>query len=133
MKKTFILFLLLVVFNTVFAQYTLRLVVTAVPTATKDVAKRAAEGIYVAGNFNNWNPKDENFKLKPLGTNRMSITLKDIPAGMYAFKITCGGWSKVESTTDGRYGTDRIVEVKDADVTQDFTIGGWKDEYPEKP
>lgn len=113
------------------AQYTLKLVVTSVPKPTVNVAQRAAEPLYVAGNFNSWNPKDESYKLKPLGT-RYSVVLKDIPAGIYAFKFTRGDWSKVETTSDGRDIADRVVEVK-GDMTEEIVIEGWKDDYPVKP
>ncbi|MCE3282774.1 MAG: alpha-dextrin endo,6-alpha-glucosidase [Chitinophagaceae bacterium] len=131
MKKHLLLFVLLLVTFAGYTQYTLKLVVTSTPKPTVNVAQRAAEPIYVAGNFNNWAARDEMFKLKPLGT-RLSILLKDIPAGMYAFKFTRGDWSKVETTGDGRDIADRIVEVK-GDMTVEFAIEGWKDDYPDKP
>jgi predicted alpha/beta superfamily hydrolase len=131
MKKYFFLILFLLGVLTGFSQYTLKLVVTSVPKPTVNVAQRAAEPVYVAGNFNNWNPKDDNYKLKPLGS-RLSVVLKDIPAGMYAFKFTRGDWSRVETTSDGRDIADRVVQVK-GDMTQEIIIEGWKDDYPVKP
>lgn len=113
------------------AQFTLRIVVTATPKPSVNVAQRAQEPLYVAGNFNNWNPKDENYRLKPLGS-RLAISLKDLPAGTYAFKITRGDWSKVETTADGRDIADRVVDLK-SDMTQEFAVQGWKDDYPDKP
>ena len=108
------------------AQYTVRLVVT-------DVATRKYDDIYVSGNFNNWNPRDENFKLKPFGSgNRKSVVIKDLAPGTYAFKFTRGGWDKVETTEDGRDISDRLLEVN-ADVSQEFNVLGWKDEYPDVP
>lgn len=107
------------------AQFSVRLVVT-------DVATRKQDDIYVSGNFNSWNPKDENYKLKPFAGSRKAIILKDLPAGSYAFKFTRGDFSKVEATADGRDISDRVLEVN-ADLSQDFTIAGWKDDYPEKP
>lgn len=107
------------------AQFSVRLVVNAV--ATKE-----NEDVYVSGNFNNWNPKDENYKLKPFGGTRKSIVLRNMAAGTYAFKFTRGGFDKVETTADGRDISDRVLEVSD-DVTKEFDIPGWKDEYPEKP
>jgi len=123
--------LLLIICFCATAQYTLKLVVTSVPKPTVNVAQRATEPVYVAGNFNSWSPQDENYKLKPLGS-RLSIVLKDIPAGTYAFKFTRGGWNRVETTTDGRDIADRVVELK-GDMTQEFVIEGWKDDYPDKP
>ncbi len=107
------------------AQYTLRLVVTS-------VASRQQDDIYVAGNFNSWNPKDDKYKLKVFGGTRKSIVINDLPAGTYAFKFTRGGFEKVETTGDGRDVSDRIVEVN-ADLSMDLTIAGWKDDYPDKP
>jgi predicted alpha/beta superfamily hydrolase len=131
MKKFLLSVLLLFAAFVGFSQYSLKLVVNSTPKPTVNVAQRAAEPVYVAGNFNNWNPKDENYRLKPLGT-RLTVVLKDIPAGMYAFKFTRGDWSKVETTADGRDIADRVVEIKD-DMTHEFVIEGWKDDYPDKP
>jgi hypothetical protein len=107
------------------AQFTVRLIVT-------DVATRKNDDVYVAGNFNNWNPKDENYKLKPFGGSRKSIVIKDLPAGSYAFKFTSGGGDKWETTSDGRDIADRLIEVNE-DLSKEFTVAGWKDDYPEVP
>jgi predicted alpha/beta superfamily hydrolase len=107
------------------AQFSVRLVVA-------EAATRKQDDIYVAGNFNNWNPKDENYKLKPFGGSRRAIVLKDLAAGTYAFKFTRGGFDKVECAADGRDISDRVLEVN-ADMAQEFTIAGWKDDYPERP
>ncbi|MBL7760727.1 MAG: alpha/beta hydrolase [Sediminibacterium sp.] len=107
------------------AQYTARFVVTAVAT-------RPNEDIYVSGNFNNWNPKEEQYKLKPFGGNRKSIVIRDLPAGNYAFRFTRGSIDKMECAADGRDIADRMVEVN-ADVSNEYSIAGWKDDYPERP
>jgi len=46
------------------AQFSLRITVT-------EVATKKGDDIYVAGNFNGWNPKDENYKLKPFGSQSL--------------------------------------------------------------
>lgn len=107
------------------AQYNVRLVVTQVATKQND-------DIYVSGNFNNWNPADEKYKLKPFAGGRKSIVIKDLPAGTYAFKFTRGSNDKLECTADGRNLEDRVIEVN-GDVSQDFTVAGWKDDYPIHP
>jgi predicted alpha/beta superfamily hydrolase len=124
MKKLVFLFCVICAFNAN-AQFTVRLVIT-------DVATRKGEDIYIAGNFNGWNPKDENYKLKPFGGSRKSIVIKDLAAGTYAFKFTRGGWDKVETTSDGRDISDRVLDVKE-DLSQEFTVSGWKDDYPDVP
>jgi len=124
MKKLVGIILLLAVVA-VDAQYSVRLVVT-------DVATRKNDELYVCGNFNNWNPKDENFKLKPLGGSRKGVVIKNIAAGNYAFKFTRGSFDKVECMADGRDMEDRILEVN-ADISADFVVAGWKDDYPQRP
>lgn len=124
MKQLILLFAVLFAMESK-AQFTVRLIVNSVATKEND-------DIYVAGNFNNWNPKDENYKLKPFGGSRKSVVLRGMAAGTYAFKFTRGGFDKVETTADGRDIADRVLEVSD-DLTQEFSIPGWKDEYPEKP
>ncbi len=107
------------------AQFSVRLIVNTVAT-------KAGDDIYVAGNFNNWNPKDEQYKLKPFGGSRRSIVLKNMAPGTYAFKFTRGGFDKVETLSDGRDISDRVLEVNN-DLSLEFDIPGWKDEYPDKP
>jgi predicted alpha/beta superfamily hydrolase len=125
MKRLLLIVALLVSFTSVFCQYTLRLIV-------KEVATKKQDEIYVAGNFNDWNPKDEKYKLKPYGTSRKAIVLKDMPAGKYQFKFTRGSWEKVQSTAKGEDMGNIEVDVN-ADVSQEFTIDGWKDDFPDKP
>lgn len=107
------------------AQFTVRFVITS-------VASKQQDDIYVAGNFNGWNPKDEKFKAKVFGGSRKSIVINDLAAGTYAFKFTRGGFEKVETTNDGRDISDRIIEVN-ADMSLEIKIAGWKDDYPDKP
>jgi len=107
------------------AQYSLRIMVDKVAT-------KGADDIYVAGSFNNWNPKSEAHKLKPFGTTRRGLVLKDIPAGQYEFKFTRGSWPTVEVTGDGREIPNRIEQVN-GDVVQTCQVAGWKDNFPDKP
>lgn len=124
MKYFFSFVLMFFVYNT-YAQYSVKLIVNMAAT-------KQNEDIYVAGNFNSWNPGEETYKLKPFAGGRKTIVIKDVPAGTYAFKFTRGNWEKVECTADGRNIEDRILEVN-GDVTKEFSIAGWKDDYPEKP
>lgn len=125
MNRTFLLLFALLHVLAARAQFSVRLVVT-------DIATRKNEDVYVSGNFNNWNPRDENYKLKPFGGSRKSIVIKDMPAGTYAFKFTRGAADRFETTADGRDINDRVLEVN-GDVSQEFSISGWKDDYPEVP
>src|SRR6478672_7989935 len=88
-----------------YAQYTVRL-------AVNEVATKKQDDIYVSGNFNNWNPKDEKYKLKPFGVSRRAIVLKDVTPGKYEFKFTRGGFDKVETTAKGEDIPNREITVK---------------------
>ena len=107
------------------AQYTLRIVVN-------DVATKKLDDIYVAGSFNNWNMHDEKYKLKPFGTTRRAIILKDMAAGDYEFIFSRGSKDKVETTAKGEQVANHRISLKD-DASIDFNIPGWKDDYPDKP
>ncbi|WP_298391268.1 alpha/beta hydrolase-fold protein [Hydrotalea sp.] len=107
------------------AQFTVKLMATSVAT-------RQNEPIYVSGNFNNWNPKDEQYRLKPFGGSRLGIVLKDMAPGNYAFKFTRGSFDKVECLADGRDMNDRVLLVN-TDIDTSLSIAGWKDDYPQKP
>ena len=54
MKKTIFVFFIFLYPIFLQAQYTVRIIVT--------VAAKANDAIYVAGNFNNWNPADHKYK-----------------------------------------------------------------------
>lgn len=120
-----VIFIWLLCCSYVNAQYTLRIVVN-------DVATKKLDDIYVAGTFNNWNIKDEKYKLKPFGTNRRAVILKDISAGDYEFIFTRGAKDKVETTAKGEDIPNHKLTLKE-DASLDFNIPGWKDDYPDKP
>lgn len=125
-KKVICILLIINCFaNLAHSQFSLRIIVNTVATKKDD-------DIYVAGNFNNWNPKDANYRLKPYAAGRRAIVLKDLQAGNYAFKLTRGSWDKVECTNDGRDIEDRIIDVA-ADASISCDVAGWKDNYPAKP
>src|SRR5436853_328608 len=82
------------------SQYTVRLIIT-------DIAAKAKDDIYIAGNFNNWNPADYEKKLKPFAGGRRIIVFNGIDTGHYEFKFTRGSWDKVETTAKGEDITNR--------------------------
>jgi metallo-beta-lactamase class B len=125
MYKFLLLLFIVSITITAHAQYNIRLVVTNIATKPND-------DVYVTGSFNNWNPKDENYKLKPFGGSRKGVVIKDVAPGTYAFKFTRGNMDNVECLADGRELADRVLEIS-ADAILECTIAGWKDDYPEKP
>ncbi len=123
--KKFLLLISLIFFNLLlFAQYTVRIIVT-------DIATKKQENIYVAGNFNNWNPGETDYKMKPFGTRKL-YALKNVTADNYTFKFTRGSWDKAETTSTGEDIPNHEVEVS-SDTTVNFSITGWHDDFPDKP
>jgi len=125
MKKFLLLLVSFLASACLFAQYTVRLIVN-------DVATKKLDDIYVAGDFNNWNPSDANYKMKLFGATRKVFVLKDAAAGKYSFKFTRGNWDKVETTSKGEDVLNHEVEVS-SDTSFTFYIAGWHDDFPDKP
>ena len=107
------------------AQYTVRIVVSGIAAKPKDE-------IYISGNFNNWNPADNNHKLKPFAGGRRIIVFNNMDTGHYEFKFTRGSWDKVETTSKAEDIPNRTMDIH-GDTSIDITIAGWKDDAPEKP
>lgn len=88
--------------------------------------------LYVAGNFNGWDAADKKFIL----TNQSgphTITISNLAAGHYEFKITRGSWDNVEVQSDGAGIGNRTVQLS-SDTTIELNIQGWQDYFtkPEK-
>jgi hypothetical protein len=125
MKKLILLFISISCYYSVLAQYTVRIIVT-------DIAAKAKDEIYIAGNFNSWNPADQAAKMKPFAGSRRVIVLKDMDTGHYEFKFTRGSWDKVETTSKGEDIENRVANIN-GDTSLELTIAGWKDDAPDKP
>ena len=82
--------------------------------------------IYIAGNFNSWNPQDKNYQFQ-LGEKGYFIELA-LNKGSYEYKITRGSWTKVESTNEGKDVGNRSLKV-DGDTTIQISVEGWKDMF----
>src|SRR5687767_15661615 len=71
--------------------------VTSVPPSTPQ-----GDEIYIAGNFNNWNPGHASYILTNNGNGTYSITFT--PAtGTIEYKFTRGSWATVEGNSSGGY------------------------------
>lgn len=84
--------------------------------------------IYIVGNFNNWNPGHEKYRMKLERDSSYSIIL---PAGYgeMKYKFTRGNWGTVEKDICGEEIDDRSVFV-DKDMTIRGSIGSWVDQDP---
>ena len=101
------------------AQQKIRLEINSLPSNSP-----ANSSIFIAGNFNSWNPQNKNFEFQK---NDKGYFLElSLNAGSYEYKITRGGWDKVECSKEGKDIGNRMLKV-DADANIEITIEGWKD------
>jgi len=111
----------------------------------EDKAKlaNASKPIYIAGNFNGWNPADPDYKLTPQSDMRWRIQLKKPVSKINAnepikFKFTRGGWDYEELRDDMSVPTDRTLpkvdmsKVKPGELPQiEMSVAKWGDMRPE--
>ena len=83
--------------------------------------------MYIAGNFNVWNPSDKNSQLKAEENGTFSITLS-LPDGNYEYKFTRGSWEKAETDSAGKGIQNRTLHLQ-SDTTIRVTIPGWNDDF----
>lgn len=103
------------------AQQKIRVELNSVP-----VDHPAAGDVFIAGSFNGWNPQHKDYKLQKNGTGYfLELSLKP---GSYEYKLTRGGWDKVECSADGKDISNRILKVE-RDEKIELAIEGWKDKF----
>ena len=83
--------------------------------------------IFVAGNFNMWNPADSSYQLKTQANGISTITFS-LPAGNYEYKFTRGNWQKGESDSAGKGTANRTLQLH-SDTTISVNILGWADDF----
>jgi predicted alpha/beta superfamily hydrolase len=93
--------------------------------------KGADEHLFMAGDFNNWNPADKAWELVPDGSGSYQL-FKDLPKGVYNFKVTRGSWKTVECTKPGKPVDNRSIIIL-KDTTAVLNIEGWQDSFNEVP
>ncbi|NVM62891.1 alpha-glucosidase [Mucilaginibacter sp. SG538B] len=94
--------------------------------------KSPSDRLFLAGNFNGWNPADKTWEL--VKNNKGNYTLnKELPAGIIHFKVTRGNWNTVECDATGKAIENRTLKIQ-GDTTVRLDIAGWQDNFaqPEK-
>jgi predicted alpha/beta superfamily hydrolase len=112
--------------NSNFGQYTVRIEVAGLPAYHP-----AGADIYAAGSFNGWNPMDAKYKFQHKENGELFLDMK-LDKGAYEFKLTRGGWDKVECKKDGSDLQNRIINIED-NLEIKLEVEEWKDRFPEKP
>lgn len=104
----------------VFAQYTVTITVNT--PNTKD------ENIFIAGDFNGWNPSAKDYQFQKNENGKYQLQFKEKLSGQYEFKFTRGSWTKTECNKNGGDIGNRSINVQ-SDTTFEFTVEAWKDDY----
>lgn len=91
------------------------------------ILSKTKDGIYLAGDFNNWNPKAENCRF--LTTDGLNYTLLlNIPSGKHEFKVTRGSWDKSEVSAKGKSIANRFINLT-KDTLINIIADAWSDEF----
>jgi predicted alpha/beta superfamily hydrolase len=116
----------LVLSTTIIAQNTVRVEIKSLPEYHS-----SGSDLYMAGSFNGWNPQDANFQFHrtPEGNYYMDLRVAD---GKYEYKITRGGWDKVECKKGGASIANRVL-VAPSDTSVQVFIEEWADRFPSQP
>ncbi|WP_294293245.1 alpha/beta hydrolase-fold protein [uncultured Chryseobacterium sp.] len=81
--------------------------------------------IYLTGNFNRWNPRDQRFRLSSEDSKHYSIEIDDeLLPGLIEYKFTKGGWENVELDRYGNITPNRKL-LKSSGTASD-TVEKWR-------
>jgi predicted alpha/beta superfamily hydrolase len=117
--RAFLSFVIATACTTVlFAQLTLR--VTSIPINTP-----VDDHIYVAGNFNGWDPGSPDYILENVGGEVYELLINPDP-GLLEFKFTRGGWTSVEGNANGGYLPNRTYNYQGGEETLELSILSWE-------
>src|SRR5436190_2700328 len=110
----------------VFAQQAIQITISSLPEFHP-----SNSAVYIAGSFNGWNPQDEKYKFQQNANGAYYINLK-LEKGLYEYKITRGGWDKVECKTSGAGIENRSLKVE-SDTLIEVAVEEWVDRFPTNP
>lgn len=88
------------------------------------VALPAEVAIYVAGNFQNWQPGDAQWRLKPTDDGAYMLTADFVLDQGLQFKFTQGSWLTVEKGAGGEEIANRL-HVVTAEASLEFQVASW--------
>jgi len=103
------------------AQYRVVFKVNKYPSA------HSGDSIFVAGNFNNWNPGNKAYVFS-YGNNDGFQFSTQLAAGNYEYKCTRGSWRNVETQSDGKDIANRSFTLL-SDTVFEISIEAWKDDF----
>lgn len=109
-----------------YSQHSVRFVVSSFP-----LKNSSDSNMFVAGSFNGWNPQDKNYRFQKNGKGNYFLGIK-LEDGVYEYKITRGGWDKVECKKGGADIQNRFFRLS-SDTTIDLMVDEWADNIEKNP
>lgn len=85
--------------------------------------------VYVAGNFNNWNPADPDYKLQLDPVTQIYFTEIPLGFGTVSYKFTRGDWTSVETDSCGGDTDNRTALAEEENAAPQW-VCGWRDLSP---
>lgn len=125
MRISLLLLLMQMVWSTGHSQYNVKIELTA------DAPVNPGDTLFVAGSFNEWNPRNPGFSFQPGGRIVYYLNMA-LPAGAYEYKITRGSWEKGECKVGGEGISNRLLKLE-SDTVLRLTVEEWVDRIPPKP
>jgi len=86
--------------------------------------------VYLASDFNNWNPKNDAHQFKINKQSQLQLTLS-LPINIVNFKITKGSWENVECNNSGEGINNRSLKLNN-DTTIYLKIPAFADQFINK-
>ncbi|MFP4471851.1 MAG: hypothetical protein ACLFPE_14300, partial [Bacteroidales bacterium] len=117
MIRNLLFFLLIMI--ALYGKSQVTIIVTSLPENTP-----SGDPLYIAGNFNGWNPGDADYMLEENASDQPEIELSG--TGTIEFKFTRGSWETVEGDASGQYLPNRSFTFGSAD-TLEVEILSWED------
>jgi predicted alpha/beta superfamily hydrolase len=121
MKCLFCVSIFLLAFSLTEAQH------TVVFKIKKNPAGHRGDNVFIAGNFNGWEPHNTAYRLAANWDNVLELAFQ-LPKGEYEYKFTRGAWERVECMNDGKDMANRYINIQ-SDTSIDINIDGWKDDF----
>lgn len=90
-------------------------------------ANHLPDSVFVAGNFNGWNPQENGRYFSVPGDDGF-IEIVNLQAGDYQYKFTRGNWNKSECFEGGKARENRFIKLT-ADTLIKVTIAAWQDDF----
>lgn len=122
MSKLSITIFFLFLFFELFSQHKVRVEIKDIPPDHPNESS-----VFLAGSFNSWNPADEKYKFTK-ESNGSYFLVSTLQPGSYEYKITRGGWDKVECDRSGANIANRVLKI-DGDAVIEISVEGWIDFY----